>query len=81
MNVEYYIIAGCLMAYGFFMPMYCYRKGLKEGHDLAKGKAPEMRSPVKTIQNMVKKDDVEKQKFSRALNNLMAYTGDPQRGE
>lgn len=82
MQIEY-IIAGCILLLGFFMPNYCYRKGLKEGYEMAKGKVPEpIKSPVKTIQNTLgeKKQEKEVNLFFEGLNNIMNYDGNPQKG-
>lgn len=82
MEIEY-ILAGCIMLLGFFMPFLCYRKGLKEGYEMAKGKTPEqVKSPTKVIQDVIKgKDEDKKSKeFAEGLANLMNYDGNPQKG-
>lgn len=76
------------MLLGFFMPTYYYRKGLKEGYEMAKGKLPEpIKNPVKSVINGI--DDMKENKqlkeehkvFLDGLNNLMAYDGDAQEGD
>lgn len=76
------------MVLGFFVPVICYRKGLKEGYEMAKGKVPEpIKNPVKTIANAVdnmkqdKQAKEERKAFLEGLNNLMNYDGEPQEGD
>lgn len=83
MQIEY-ILAGCIMLLGFFMPFLCYRKGLKEGYEMAKGKLPEpIKSPVKAVQDVIKdkKESKETNEFFEGLSNLLNYDGEPQGGD
>jgi hypothetical protein len=83
MQIEY-ILAGCILLLGFFMPVICYRKGLKEGYEMAKGKLPEpIKSPVKAVQEVIKssKEKKETDEFLEGLNNLINYDGNPQGGD
>lgn len=72
------------MLLGFFMPFLCYRKGLKEGYEMAKGKLPEpIKSPVKAVQDVIKdkKESKETNEFFEGLSNLLNYDGEPQGGD
>jgi hypothetical protein len=74
------ILAGCIMLLGFFMPVTCYRKGLKEGYEMAKGKLPEpIKNPIKAVQEVIKskKEEKNKNEFFEGLNNIMNYDGNP----
>jgi hypothetical protein len=74
------ILAGCIMLLGFFMPVICYRKGLKEGYEMAKGKLPEpIKNPIKAVQEVIKskKEEKNKNEFFEGLNNIMNYDGNP----
>lgn len=83
-----YIIAGCVMLLGFFVPIICYRIGLKEGYEMAKGKTPSpIQSPVKKITEGIenrkenKQAKEERKTFLEGLNNIMNYDGEPQEGD
>lgn len=83
MQIEY-ILAGCILLFGFFMPLLCYRRGLKEGYELAKGKTPEpIKTPVKVVQDVIKgkKEEKETNEFYEGLSNILNYDGNPQGGE
>ena len=82
--MQTYIIAGCVMLLGFFVPIICYRIGLREGYELAKGKTPEpIKNPVKVVQEVINDNKTKKEnsEYLEGLNNLLNYTGDPQGGE
>lgn len=83
MQIEY-IIAGCLIAFGFFMPFLAYRKGIKDGYELANGKVPEpIKTPIKVVKDFVKDKEKQKEvdKVVEGWNNIMNYDGTPQGGE
>lgn len=83
MQIEY-ILAGCILLLGFFMPLLCYRRGLKEGYELAKGKTPELtKTPVKALQYVLKgkQEGKEVNEFYEGLSNILNYDGNPQGGE
>ena len=80
-----YIIAGCVMLLGFFVPIICYRIGLKEGYEMANGKIPKpIQNPIKTITEGIeskkenKQAKEERKTFLEGLNNIMNYDGDSQ---
>ena len=57
------------------MPMFCYRKGLKEGFEMAQGKAPH-NEPITS--KKPEKMSEEQLKYIEGLNNLLSYDGEPQ---
>jgi hypothetical protein len=76
------------MLLGFFVPIICYRIGLKEGYEMANGKMPKtIQNPIKTITESIeakkenKQAKEERKTFLEGLNNIMAYDGEPQEGD
>lgn len=72
----------------FFVPIWCYRRGLKDGLALTQGK------PIEPIQNPIQavteyRERKVEQKEAKAVNdsisegmaNIMSYTGDPQKAK
>lgn len=82
-----YMIAGT--AFGlclFILPLWAYRKGLKDGLSLGQGKTTiePIKTPVAVVQKAVDDRKQEKQSkeqedaMTKGLMNLMAYDGSPQ---
>jgi hypothetical protein len=69
------ILYGLLL---FTMTFWAYRRGLKDGMNLVKGKEPE---PVKTIFNTPVKEEPKLSPIIEGFQNIMNYNGDPQGGE
>jgi len=86
--MQTYIIAGCVSILGFFVPIICYRLGIKEGYEMANGKMPKpIKNPIKAVSEGIenrkenKQAKEERKTFLEGLNNLMAYDGEPQEGD
>jgi hypothetical protein len=76
------LIGVCL----FFVPIWCYRRGLKDGLALNQGKSIEpIQNPIQAIQRHVeeRKESAEAKKendlISEGLANIMNYDGTPQK--
>lgn len=84
-----YMIAGTVIGLCLFiLPLWAYRRGLKDGLDLQQGKHIEpIQNPVQAITSHVEKQHEKKQSkekddlFAQGLQNLLAYDGTPQRKE
>lgn len=74
------ILFGCL----FFVPLWAYRRGLKDGLALNQGKQPEpIKSPVAAVRDY-KQAKVEKKQndqLTEGLINLLNYNGERQGGD
>lgn len=79
--MEYTIIGVTFGLCLFILPLWAYRRGLKDGLAIQQGKAPE---PIKTPVAMykqhteVKEAKREQSKLSQGIHNLMSYDGSPQ---
>jgi len=81
-----YMITG--VAFGlclFFVPLWAYRRGLKDGLALNQGKTIEpIKTPVEVVQKHVEERTQKKEAkaaedaMAQGLANLMAYDGSPQ---
>jgi hypothetical protein len=87
----YYIptILGALIGVCFFfVPIWCYRRGLKDGIALNQGKPIEpIKTPVQAYEARVERKQEKKEAkeaddaMSEGLANLMAYDGTPQKAK
>jgi len=78
-----YLITGTVIGLCLFiLPMWAYRKGLKDGLNINQGKDIE---PIKTPVRMVreareaKKSQEETDKITQGLMNILTYDGTPQK--
>lgn len=76
------LIGVCL----FFVPIWCYRRGLKDGLALTQGKPIEpIQNPVQAVVSHVERKQEQKEaktvedKLSIGLANLMSYDGTEQK--
>lgn len=80
--MQYAILSAVLGLCFFLIPLWAYRKGLKDGLAINKGKEPE---PIKTPVRMVteareaKKNQEETDKITQGLMNILRYDGTPQK--
>ena len=84
--MEYTILGALVGVCFFFIPLWAYRRGLKDGLALAQGKAPEpIKSPVQVYaEHVERKAEVQTAKaqtssFEEGFANIMGYTGDAQK--
>lgn len=81
-----YMITG--IAFGlclFILPLWAYRRGLKDGLALNQGKTIEpIQTPIQAVQkhidnrSQVKESKAAEDELTRGLANLMSYDGSPQ---
>ena len=73
-----YAIMGIAFGLCFFiLPLWAYRRGLKDGLDIRQGKPI---TPIQKPHIKPNKASDEVSKFIEGLNNIMAYDGEPQKG-
>lgn len=77
------LILGAVIGLCFFIvPMWAYRRGIKDGLAIQQGKAPE---PIKTPSQVIQSHKEAKQvkatqdQFMQGLNNILSYDGTPQK--
>jgi len=76
-----YALSAVLGLCFFMLPMWAYRKGLKDGLAVGQGKTPEpIKTPVRMYQEHqeAKQTKEEQDLFREGLANLLAYEGNPQ---
>lgn len=77
-----YIVAGIVFGLCFFIvPVWAYRKGLKDGLAVSQGRAIEpIKNPVQVVQEnrAARHTKAEQDRFREGLNNLLSYDGSPQ---
>jgi len=74
------IVGACI----FIIPLWAYRKGLKDGLAIKQDKPIEpIKTPVQVVQQVQqeRKEQQEADKFMRGLQNLLSYDGTPQKGD
>lgn len=79
--MEYLIIGTVLGLCLFIIPMWSYRRGLKDGLAINQGKTPEpIKTPVAAVKNhyTAKKSKEEEDKVTQGLQNILSYDGSPQ---
>ncbi len=67
----------------FIIPLWAYRKGLKDGLNVTQGRAIEpIKTPLKLIEQHkeAKVTKAENDRIAQGLANLFAYDGTPQKG-
>ena len=76
------LIGVCL----FIIPLWAYRRGIKDGLALSQGKAPEpIKTPVQTYTEHVERKVEQKEakavndSLSEGFANIMNYDGNPQK--
>lgn len=82
-----YVIAGIVFGLCLFiLPLWAYRRGIRDGLELNQGKTPEpIKSPVQAITEHRERKQEKKQNkeaedaLAEGLANLMSYNGDPQK--
>jgi hypothetical protein len=77
-----YLITGALIGVCFFfVPLWSYRRGLKDGLAIQQGKPIEpIKTPIQAVNEYkeVKEQKKEQSIFNEGLNNLMTYDGESQ---
>lgn len=73
-------ITGVVLGLCFFIvPVWAYRRGLKDGLGINQGKEIEPIRPSISTPFVQARDQHEMDKMMEGFNNIMTYTGDPQK--
>lgn len=74
------LIGGCF----FIVPLWAYRRGLKDGLAISNNRTIEpIKTPMQVIREEVQRTEDKKDtdQFIQGLNNLLSYDGVPQKEE
>lgn len=74
------LIGGCF----FIVPLWAYRRGLKDGLAISNNRTIEpIKTPAQVIREEVQRTEDKKDtdQFIQGLNNLLSYDGVPQKEE